>query len=154
VTCRVWGDLRAFRDYAARLRKLVQNPRTLLMGPFPPESIHEVLSTHDVLVIPSLWWENSPLTIHEAALAGVPVLASDIGGMAEYVLPGVTGQLFKVGDAADLRRHLLAFLGEEDPLPGFDPRALPIKTIEQDARDMVQRYRALLAKLRPAGTTV
>jgi len=144
VHCHVWGEPKAFVEYTARLEQSIRNPRTLLMGPFPNDRVSEVLENLDVLVIPSLWYENSPLTVHEAALAGVPVIASRIGGLAEYVKQGVTGLLFEPDDPDDLARTILACLETPGPLGDFDPSALEIKTIAEDARDMEKRYRELL----------
>ncbi|RBI62207.1 hypothetical protein DMJ13_10010 [halophilic archaeon] len=59
-------------------------------------------ATADVLVVPSLWYENSPLVIQEAFAAGVPVVAADAGGMAELVTDGEDGLLFDRSDADDL----------------------------------------------------
>ncbi|QLG60427.1 glycosyltransferase family 4 protein [Halorarum salinum] len=56
----------------------------------------------DVLVLPSIWYENSPLVIQEARAAGLPVVTADVGGMAELVTDGVDGLTFPVGDAAAL----------------------------------------------------
>jgi glycosyltransferase involved in cell wall biosynthesis len=146
VHCRIWGDLTAFIEYSDRLRALIQNPHTHLMGPFPPDRIADVLAQTDLLVIPSLWFENSPLTIHEAALAEIPVLCSDRGGLAEYVTDGVTGLHFRLGDAQDLRSKILRFLDIPGPLPHFNPQALRIKSIAEDARDMESRYLRLLER--------
>ena len=143
VSCRVWGDVNAFVEYTERLRRLSTNPRTLLMGSFHPSRVAEIMASLDLLVVPSLWWENSPLTIHEAALAGIPVVASDLGGMAEYVKPGVTGLLTRAGDVADLRTRISGFLAGT-ALERFDPSAFPIKTIADDARTMEERYIRLL----------
>jgi glycosyltransferase involved in cell wall biosynthesis len=54
----------------------------------------------DWFVVPSIWWENSPLVIQEAFMAGRPVLCSNLGGMAEKGRDGVDGLHFAVGDAA------------------------------------------------------
>ncbi len=62
----------------------------------------EPYETTDVLVVPSLWYENSPLVIQEAFASGVPVVAGDVGGMAELVTDGVDGRTFAVGDPAAL----------------------------------------------------
>ena len=48
-----------------------------------------------MLVVPSIWWENSPLTIHEAFLAGIPVITANAGGMAEFVRQEISGLLFR-----------------------------------------------------------
>jgi glycosyltransferase involved in cell wall biosynthesis len=45
----------------------------------------------DWVVVPSIWWENSPMVIQEAMVHGRPLLVSDIGGMREKVKEGVTG---------------------------------------------------------------
>ena len=57
--------------------------------------VREVFDRTDVIVVPSVWVENSPLVIHEAQQARVPVIAADAGGMAEYVRDGVNGLLFE-----------------------------------------------------------
>lgn len=54
------------------------------------------------LVVPSLWYEGFPLVIIEAFATGLPVIASDIGSLAEIVDHGRTGLLFRPGDPDDL----------------------------------------------------
>jgi glycosyltransferase involved in cell wall biosynthesis len=56
----------------------------------------------DLTVIPSLWYENSPMVIYESLLAGTPVLGAEIGGIPELIDPGKTGYLFAPGDPAAL----------------------------------------------------
>ena len=56
----------------------------------------------DWVVVPSIWWENSPLVIQEAFFHGRPVICSDIGGMAEKVRDGVDGLHFRRNDAFSL----------------------------------------------------
>ena len=60
----------------------------------------------DWVVVPSVWWENAPLVIQEAFQHGRPVIASDIGGMAEHVRDGVDGLHFRAGDHEALARTL------------------------------------------------
>ena len=144
VTCRIWGDVTAFWEYTEQLQRSITNPRTILMGPFDNDRITDILHDIDLLIVPSVWFENSPLTVHEAAACGIPVLASDQGGLAEYVLPEITGRHFALGDASDLRTKIMSFL--EDPMTGFEPGTLTLKSIEDDARDTEQRYFELLAR--------
>jgi glycosyltransferase involved in cell wall biosynthesis len=58
-------------------------------------------------VMPSIWWENSPVVIQEAKRAGTPLIVADIGGMAEKVTPGVDGLHFRRASPVDLARALL-----------------------------------------------
>jgi glycosyltransferase involved in cell wall biosynthesis len=54
------------------------------------------------LVFPSMWYEGFPMTIAEAFAGGLPVVAAQLGSMAEIVQGGVTGPHFEPGNAADL----------------------------------------------------
>ena len=65
----------------------------------------------DWVVVPSIWWENSPLVLQEARLAARPVLVSDIGGMREKAAQIPGSLTFRPGSAQDLARILKAQLG-------------------------------------------
>ncbi len=66
------------------------------------------------LIVPSTWWENSPVVIQEARLAGTPVIASNIGGMREKV--SGWGRLFPVGDFEALGRLIEELAGNDAAL--------------------------------------
>jgi len=73
-------------------------------------SAHEVvrlMQSSGWIVVPSIWWENSPVVIQEAKRAGVPLIVSNIGGMAEKVTDGVDGLHFRRGSPVDLAATLL-----------------------------------------------
>jgi glycosyltransferase involved in cell wall biosynthesis len=80
-----WGTTRADRESLARL------PNTKLLENVP--DIEEVLSGARLLLMPSLWYEGFGLIAMEAMLRGLPVIASDSGGLQEakrgtgYVIP-------------------------------------------------------------------
>lgn len=131
--------------FAAELRRAA-GPEVFFHGGYDNERVGDVLAAIDVLVVPSVWYENAPLTIREAFIAGVPVLTADRGGMAELAGSG-GGLLFRLGDARDLRAKMQAIVERPallDELRGGIP---PVQTIEEDARLTLDRYRALL---RPA----
>jgi glycosyltransferase involved in cell wall biosynthesis len=71
-------------------------------GPYEPASVPHLMSGIDWVVVPSRWWENSPLVIQEAFMHGRPVICSGIGGMAEKVRNRVNGLHFNTSNAADL----------------------------------------------------
>jgi glycosyltransferase involved in cell wall biosynthesis len=135
----VYGDLSWFPAYARRLRKMSRNPRTRFMGRFEHGNIAEVLSGLDAIIVPSLWYENSPLTIHEAFMAGVPVIASDMGGMKELLENG-GGRTFRTGDASDLARVLRKPAGDSTELDGLASSIPEVKSIEENASELMEWY--------------
>lgn len=75
--------------------------------------VHCRIAESDVLVLSSKW-EGLPLTIIEAMRGGLPVVASNVGGVSELVLDGVTGFLAKRNDEAAMTTSLRAVLEAED----------------------------------------
>ncbi len=63
------------------------------LGAYDPSFITSRMSGVDWLVMPSIWWENSPVVIQEAFACKRPVIASNMGGMAEKIKHGVNGLL-------------------------------------------------------------
>jgi glycosyltransferase involved in cell wall biosynthesis len=134
-------------EHHARLAQLAGD-NVVFHGRFDNERLAEIYAELDVLVVPSLWFENSPITIHEAHLLGTPVVASGIGGMAEYVRDGVDGLHFPVGDADALARVLRRFVDEPGLVDELSREFPRVKTIEENARETEYRYRALCARVR------
>ncbi|KQQ80817.1 glycosyltransferase family 4 protein [Aureimonas sp. Leaf324] len=94
-------------EFTERFEKsLKAHPFLTYAGAYDNRSVHRLMSECDYVVIPSKWWENSPVVIQEAFGAGAPVICTGIGGMAEKVPDGVAGLHFRLGDAADLLRAL------------------------------------------------
>jgi glycosyltransferase involved in cell wall biosynthesis len=115
-----------------------------LHGVITDEEKPNVLAALDALIVPSIWFENAPLTIHEAFLVGVPVICSDIGGMQELVRNGVDGVHFRVGSPEDLRRVVLACIADPQQLRTLRPTAERVMSSEEHVRRLVVLYRDLL----------
>ena len=144
----VYGGFEPESDpHHAELAKLA-GPDVVFHGRFDNQRLSEVYADLDVLIVPSIWWENSPITIHEAFLTQTPVVASDIGGMAEYVRDGVDGLHFRAGDPDDLARVLARFLDEPDLLNQLSADWMRIKSSAENAAEVEFRYRALVARNR------
>ena len=75
--------------------------------------VREVFNRVDAIVVPSVWVENSPLVIHEAQQARVPVITADAGGMAEQVRHGVNGLTFEHRSWVSLAERMQEFV--DDP---------------------------------------
>ncbi len=68
--------------------------RIIFHGWLPHKKLIPILSKIDMVVVPSLCYENSPLVVYESLSFGLPVLAADIGGVAELIKEGVNGWSF------------------------------------------------------------
>lgn len=97
-----------FQEMIARLRAPLEQEGTVQwIGPYEPFQMPSRMAAVDWVVIPSLWWENSPMVIQEAFTLGRPVVGSDIGGMAEKITNGVDGVHVPVGNARAWGQTLL-----------------------------------------------
>ena len=72
------------------------------VGPYTQAELPSLMKSAHWMIVPSRWWENSPMVILEAAKHGLPVICSNIGGMQEKVADGVTGVHFKARRADSL----------------------------------------------------
>ncbi len=118
---RIWGRPRD--PYTGSLRRIASSlpnragVRVEWMGEYQNERIvAEVFNRVDAIVVPSIWEENSPLVIHEAQQARVPVITADVGGMAEYVRHEHNGLLFKHRDRRSLAEQMQRLV--DDPALG------------------------------------
>lgn len=82
------------------------------------EIVQQVFNRCDAIVVPSIWLENSPLVIHEALQARVPVITANAGGMAEYVRHEMNGLLFAHRNPAALAEQMQRLVQD----PGFARR--------------------------------
>ncbi|GAA0240876.1 glycosyltransferase family 4 protein [Haladaptatus pallidirubidus] len=71
------------------------------------EKLTELRESATVALVPSLWMENSPLTIYESFARGLPVIGSDIGGIPELVKDGKRGELVRPGSSDALSNAIM-----------------------------------------------
>lgn len=123
-------------------KSLKSHPFLSYAGAYNNASVHRLMGECDYVLIPSKWWENSPVVIQEAYAVGAPVICTGIGGMAEKVRDGVSGLHFRLGDAGDLVRAMK--LGA-DPRNAATLRAGIPAPISAGA--MAERYLAFFASM-------
>jgi len=141
VQLTIYGDLEQHGAYSRKLRALVgDGPRIRLAGRFAPGQIAAVLGGCDATVVPSLWYENSPLAIMEAQAAGRPVLTSAHGGMAELVRDEQDGLQFQPGDAADLARQIQRLRAEPGLLERLRRGVRPPPSLDDELKTLLQIY--------------
>ncbi|HMB65436.1 MAG TPA: glycosyltransferase family 4 protein [Patescibacteria group bacterium] len=73
-----------------RIRSRISDPRIHFLGAKNKKEVEEFMLSSDCLVVPSLCYENSPTVIYEAVRAGLPILASNLGGIPEVAALGAS----------------------------------------------------------------
>ncbi len=124
--------------YGEELRSRAEELGVRYMGSYLPERIGVLLEGTDLCVVPSLWFENRPITILDARVRGVPCLVSDLGGMTELV-PDARLR-FAHGDAEDLARRIQHLA--EGSVENLDMGPLPPDPLE-DLEKTLQEYASL-----------
>ena len=98
-----------YRNKVERLRApLMERGVVQWVGPYQPHELRSRMAGVDWVVVPSIWWENSPMVIQEAFVCGRPLVASDIGGMKEKVRDGCDGVHASVGNALQWKAALMS----------------------------------------------
>ncbi|MGH2971980.1 MAG: glycosyltransferase family 4 protein [Gaiellaceae bacterium] len=98
-------------DERARL-EAVAGPRVRFLGAQPRKRVLELFRAADASILSSSW-ENFPHTVVEALAAGTPVIATDVGGVAEVVVDGENGLLVPAGDGAALAEAVRRYFDDE-----------------------------------------
>jgi glycosyltransferase involved in cell wall biosynthesis len=141
VEVKVYGELEQFPEYVRRLRALAGNDeRIAFCGTFPNKRIGEILYGLDVLVIPSVWYENTPLTCYFAQAAGVPVVATDTESMREVVADGINGFLFPTGDVRGLAGIIRLLCIDRAAVRRLSDHARKPKTISSYVDELERMY--------------
>jgi glycosyltransferase involved in cell wall biosynthesis len=143
IQLHLWGIARtpeavAYRDLIAQ--RALGLPSVTMHPESSPEAIYPRM---DVLAVPSIYFETGPLVVLEAQAWGLPVIGSNIGGIAERVTPGVDGVLVPPNDAGALAKVLRGWVREPARLRALRPRRR-VRTMADAACDTLRTYRELL----------
>jgi glycosyltransferase involved in cell wall biosynthesis len=142
---KIWGKREDDPGYFAHLRALAgDDPRIQFCDTFPNSAIGEIFSSLDVLVVPSIWYENTPLVIYSAQAAGCPVIATDLGGMAEVIHHGKNGLLFKLRDVRELAQSLQRLCEDRALLESLAKNAITPRSIQDYVQQMEAVYEEIV----------
>ena len=145
---KAYGDSTPFPGYTRHLRQMVrQDARLSLAGVYERTEVSRVLQGLDVVVVPSVWYENSPNTILEAFAHHTPVVVSDLGGMAELVEDGVNGLRFAPGDASSLAVKLRQLVDNPGSISRLREGIKPVKSVSEEMAELQEVYRSVIGKI-------
>lgn len=131
---------RSSDTYLYQIRKMVKNKNIKFMGEFNNGKISDIFANMDVLIVPSIWYENSPLVIQEALITGTPVIASRIGGIPELIEDGVNGFLFEPDNADDLYDKVTTIIKNPSLIEKMKQEMRAPKSIEENMKEIEKIY--------------
>ena len=104
--------------------------RIIFHGFVPDEELMRLYQKANLTVVPSIWYDNSPMVIYESLMNGTPVIGSRIGGIPELIEDGYNGVLFEAGNVDELKAILENLVENPDEL----------KRLREGAFESVKKY--------------
>ena len=154
----VWGDSILYifggnlehqpEEFQASVKELfrIAGRRLRFMGSYKSPDLPNLMREVDWTIVPSTWWENAPVVIQEAFHHGRPIIASDIGGMAEKVRDGVDGLHFRVSNPESLAAAMTRAIREPDLWDRLRRGIRPPTTSSRSAEQHVALFERLLQR--------
>jgi glycosyltransferase involved in cell wall biosynthesis len=137
----IYGNPAHFPQYAESCFETARHDsRIRIRGPVKPEHVATALRDLDALVVPSLWSENTPFVVLEGRAAGIPIVASQVGGIAEIVEEGHTGRLFRAGDVDHLSVVMQELVDNRDMARRLTGNFAGVRTLLANARQFTEIY--------------
>ena len=124
-----------FTDFLDKYKEIVTHH-----GKYKQPEIPELIQLVDWVIVPSVWWENSPLVIQEVFMHKRPIICSNIGGMAEKVEDKVTGLHFKARNKTSLAKKMKKACLEEKTWKTLAHNITERLSIKESARQHIFLY--------------
>ena len=148
VVIEIYGD---YSSQPLEFQKVVEEAleeageNVLFHGAYDNSQVNVLMQRIDAMIIPSTWWENSPVVIQEAFTNGKPVICSNIGGMAEKITHGVNGLHFEVSRPASLAEVLADLATHPEKLAALTLGVRPPPTAQEVLEQHLELYDRVLA---------
>lgn len=140
VDVTIWGPEGNQISYIQRLHFMArQQKRIHFAGAFTNGTLNNVLEQIDLLVVPSLWLENTPMVIYEAIGGGVPVIATDLPGLTEAI-PAGAGKVFPKGDSAALGKIIAELSKDREQIAKMSAACCAPMSIEDHVTELEKAY--------------
>lgn len=102
IRFKLYGDLKNKTKYVEKILRASKHlPNLEICGTFKQENFEDVLKLIDIVIVPSIWHENSPLVAVKSALAGKWLIMSDVGGLRTIMDYSDKTEYFETGNALD-----------------------------------------------------
>jgi glycosyltransferase involved in cell wall biosynthesis len=125
--------------------KAVHSENVFFKGEVNSENRVRILSSIDILAVPSVGFETGPLVVLEAFAAGIPVIGSNLGGIAETVTDGQNGILVPAGDSDAWAMAISTLIRNLNWIVELQQKIPKVKSSNDVAKEMLDIYQNLIA---------
>jgi glycosyltransferase involved in cell wall biosynthesis len=140
---KLYGNMDDHPEYSCELKRLAGDTDAIAFcGTFHNAKIGEVFADLDVLVVPSLWYENTPLVVYSAQAARCPVVASDFPGISEVIRDDINGLLFEAGNSQALSKQLARLMDEAGLVARLSINACRPKPISTYVEELLRAWKS------------
>jgi len=145
IKVKIYGHYFHESEYYKSLVKSTQHDERIeLLGEYRDEDLPQIMNEIDCTIVPSIWWENSPLTILTSLAYKVPVITINIGGAAELVKDGVNGFNFEIGNPKSLAEVMKNIAENPEILNDIKDKINKLPRIEEEAFEYEKIYKSLI----------
>jgi len=146
VKLRIYGYGKA--DFVKNIEKIVENDtRVTFYGKYSAEQLGDIFESIDVLVIPSICYENYPMVLHEALVSNIPVIGTRLGVFVKKIKDGFNGFTFLPGNSDDLQKKMEQIINAPSLLNKMKENIktkIIVPTIEQEAYEYFEIYNKMM----------
>jgi glycosyltransferase involved in cell wall biosynthesis len=115
------------------------------------KELHDLIRGAKFVVLPSVWYENYPMSLLEAGALGKPVVGTRLGGIPEIIFDGENGFLAEPGNAHDLREKIQRLFGDNDLCERMGRRAREMVIEKNSPEDHYKKIMKVYEKLTANG---
>ena len=142
----VYGKI-SMGNYGYIMKNIIRKmgmSKIIFKGEFNYNDLPSIYEDIDIQIIPPIIPDTSPRTVWEALSSGTPLIASNIGGIPDFVEDGVNGLLFEAGNPDDLVKKMKMVLDDRSLIGKLRKGISKLKTIDQHSDELIEIYENLL----------
>jgi glycosyltransferase involved in cell wall biosynthesis len=147
IKLKIYGDSITQHYYYDELIQIAKNHKNIeFCGEYKYEDMPDMFNELDMIIVPSIWWENTPLVLLSSLAHRVPAIVTNLGGMTEVVTDGENGFTFEVGNVESLKGVLQKISADPAMLNDLKNKIQRPPRLEDEAFEYEKLYLNLVPK--------
>jgi glycosyltransferase involved in cell wall biosynthesis len=126
--------------YQNQIGEIQEKYSVVFHGAYKYSDLNSILKNCDIGVVPSICHDSAPLVVFEFFAAKLPVIASNVGGMSDFVIDKVNGLIYTHNNIDDLIDKLNYLINNPSLISKFSSNIKPMKTIGQHVTEIESHY--------------